>query len=305
MTTGLPLVSVVIPTYNRWPMVGEAVQSVLAQTFDRFELIVVDDGSTDSTVPSLSQRDSRLKVVTQPRAGVASARNAGVAMSRGKYIAFLDSDDLWSPAKLAVQTNFMERDSGMGICQTEETWIRNGIRVNPKLKHRKPSGDIFRRSLELCLVSPSAVMMTKELFDWAGRFDESLPVCEDYDLWLRIAVCHPVYLIDRPLVIKRGGHADQLSCSVWGLDRFRVLAIAKLLRSAGLVGDKRQWALNTLRKKIAILSAGAAKRGKVKDACKFEALLAELLKGSDNDGTNHSGICTDQGISSASSAALA
>lgn len=274
MTTGLPLVSVVIPTYNRWPMVGEAVQSVLAQTFDRFELIVVDDGSTDSTVPSLSQRDSRLKVVTQPRAGVASARNAGVAMSRGKYIAFLDSDDLWSPAKLAVQTNFMERDSGMGICQTEETWIRNGIRVNPKLKHRKPSGDIFRRSLELCLVSPSAVMMTKELFDWAGRFDESLPVCEDYDLWLRIAVCHPVYLIDRPLVIKRGGHADQLSCSVWGLDRFRVLAIAKLLRSAGLVGDKRQWALNTLRKKIAILSAGAAKRGKVKDACKFEALLA-------------------------------
>jgi glycosyltransferase involved in cell wall biosynthesis len=274
MTTNLPLVSVVIPTYNRWPMIGEAVQSVLAQTFDRFELIIVDDGSTDSTVPSLSQCDSRLKIITQPRAGVAAARNAGVAMSRGKYIAFLDSDDLWSPAKLAVQTNFMERDSGMGICQTEETWIRNGIRVNPKLKHRKPSGDIFRRSLELCLVSPSAVMMTKELFDWAGRFDESLPVCEDYDLWLRIAVCHPVYLIDRPLVIKRGGHADQLSCSVWGLDRFRVVAIAKLLR-AGLVGAKRQWALDTLRKKIAILSAGATKRGRVKDACEFEVLLAE------------------------------
>jgi glycosyltransferase involved in cell wall biosynthesis len=304
MTTGLPLVSVVIPTYNRWPMIGEAVQSVLAQTFDRFELIIVDDGSTDRTVPSLSQRDSRVKIITQPRAGVAAARNAGVAISRGKYIAFLDSDDFWSPAKLAVQTNFMERDSGMGICQTEETWIRNGIRVNPKLKHRKPSGDIFRRSLELCLVSPSAVMMTKELFDWAGRFDESLPVCEDYDLWLRIAVCHPVYLIDRPLVIKRGGHADQLSCSVWGLDRFRVLAIAKLLR-AGLVGAKRQWALDTLRKKIAILSAGAAKRGRVKDACEFEALLAELLKGSGNDGTHNSGICTDQGISSASSAALA
>ena len=304
MTTGLPLVSVVIPTYNRWPMIGEAVQSVLAQTFDRFELIVVDDGSTDSTVPSLSQRDSRLKVVTQPRAGVSAARNAGVSISRGKYIAFLDSDDLWLPAKLAVQTNFMERNSGVAICQTEETWIRKGVRVNPKFKHRKVAGDIFRRSLELCLVSPSAVIMTRELFDSAGGFDESFPVCEDYDLWLRIAVCHPVYLIDSPLVTKRGGHADQLSHSVWGLDRFRVLAIAKLLR-AGLVGAERQWALDILRKKIAILSAGAAKRGRFKDACEFDAVLAELLKGSGNDGTHNSGICTDQGISSASSAALA
>lgn len=304
MTTGLPLVSVVIPTYNRWPMIGEAVQSVLAQTFDGFELIVVDDGSTDSTASSLSQRDSRLKVVTQPRAGVSAARNAGVSISQGKYVAFLDSDDLWSPAKLAVQSNFMERNSGVRICQTEETWIRNEIRVNPKLKHRKPAGDIFRRSLELCLVSPSAVMMTKELFYWAGRFDESFPVCEDYDLWLRIAVCNPVHLIDRPLVTKRGGHADQLSRSVWGMDRFRVLAIAKLLRSGDLVGDQRQWALDTLRKKTAILAAGARKRGRLEDARQFEALMAGFLRGSD-EGTNHSGIFAEQRISSPISAALA
>ncbi len=304
MTTGLPLVSVVIPTYNRWPMIGEAVQSVLAQFFDRFELIVVDDGSTDSTVLSLRQRDSRLKVFTQPRAGVSAARNAGVAMAQGKYIAFLDSDDLWSPAKLAVQTNFMEQNSGVRICQTEETWIRNGIRVNPKLKHRKPEGDIFRRSLELCLVSPSAVMMTKELFYLAGRFDESFPVCEDYDLWLRIAVCHPVHFIDRPLVTKRGGHADQLSRSVWGMDRFRVVAIVKLLRAAGLVGDKRQWAIDTLRKKTSILAAGARKRGRLEDARQFEALLTEFLQGSDEE-RNHSGIFAEQRISSPISAALA
>ncbi len=304
MTTCLPLVSVVIPTYNRWPMIGEAVESVLTQTFNGFELIVVDDGSTDSTVPSLSQCDSRLKLVTQPRTGVSAARNAGVAKSRGKYIAFLDSDDLWLPGKLAVQTNFMERNFGARICQTDETWIRNGIRVNAKLKHRKPAGDIFRRSLELCLVSPSAVMMTRELFDLAGRFDESFPVCEDYDLWLRIAVCHPVYLIDRALVIKRGGHADQLSRSVWGMDRFRVLAIAKLLRATGLRGDKRQWALDTLRKKTAILAAGARKRGRLEDARKFEVLLAEFLQGTD-EGTNHSGIFAEQRISSPISAALA
>jgi glycosyltransferase involved in cell wall biosynthesis len=304
MTAGSPLVSVVIPTYNRWPMIAEAVQSVLTQTFEAFELIVVDDGSVDPSVALLKRGDSRLIVVSQRHAGVAAARNAGVALSRGKYIAFLDSDDLWSPAKLAVQTNFMEQNPGVGICQTEEIWIRNGIRVNPKLKHRKPSGDIFRRSLELCLVSPSAVMMTKDLFDSAGKFDESLPVCEDYDLWLRLAVCHSVYLIDRPLVTKRGGHADQLSRSVWGMDRFRVLAIAKLLR-AGLVGAKRQWALDLLRKKIAILAAGAAKRGRMKDLREFELLLAEFLQGSDDDRTHHSGICAEQGISFPISAALA
>lgn len=304
MATRPPLVSVIIPTYNRWPMIAEAVQSVLAQTFEAFELIVVDDGSTDNTARRLSSSDSRLRIFSQPHAGVAAARNAGVAISLGKYIAFLDSDDLWSPAKLEIQADFMERNSGVHICQTQEIWIRGGVRVNPKARHRKPSGDIFRRSLELCLISPSAVMMTKELFYWVGGFDESFPVCEDYDLWLRIAARHPVFLIDTPLATKRGGHADQLSRSVWGMDRFRVLAIAKLLRF-GLVGDRRQWALNSLRQKTSILAAGAAKRGKVDEARKFQALLAEFLEGAGDDRTSHSGLCFEQRISSTDKGALA
>jgi glycosyltransferase involved in cell wall biosynthesis len=304
MAAGPPLVSVVIPTHNRWPMIAEAVQSVLTQTFGDFELIVVDDGSIDNTARLLSSCDSRLQVLSQPHTGVAAARNAGVARSRGKYIAFLDSDDLWSPAKLAIQADFMEHNPEMHICQTEEIWIRRGVRVNPKARHRKPSGDIFQRSLELCLVSPSAVMMTKELFYLAGGFDEWFPVCEDYDLWLRIAVGHPVFLIESPLVTKRGGHVDQLSRSTWGIDRFRVLAIAKLLR-AGLVGEKRQWALDSIRQKISILAAGAAKRGKLDQARKFEALMSEFLEGADDDGTNDSGICAEQRISSADKRALA
>jgi glycosyltransferase involved in cell wall biosynthesis len=304
MAAGPPLVSVVIPTHNRWPMIAEAVQSVLTQTFGDFELIVVDDGSIDNTARLLSSCDSRVQVLSQPHTGVAAARNAGVARSRGKYIAFLDSDDLWSPAKLAIQADFMEHNPEMHICQTEEIWIRRGVRVNPKARHRKPSGDIFQRSLELCLVSPSAVMMTKELFYLAGGFDEWFPVCEDYDLWLRIAVAHPVFLIESPLVTKRGGHVDQLSRSTWGIDRFRVLAIAKLLR-AGLVGEKRQWALDSIRQKISILAAGAAKRGKLDQARKFEALMSEFLEGADDDGTNDSGICAEQRISSADKRALA
>ena len=191
MTTCLPLVSVVIPTYNRWPMIGEAVESVLTQTFNGFELIVVDDGSTDNTRASLSQCDSRLKLFSQPRTGVAAARNAGVPMSRGKYIAFLDSDDLWLPGKLAIQTISWNEILGALSAKLRKSGSAMGSESMPNRGTESLTGDIFQRSLELCLVSPSAVMMTKELFYWAGGFDESFPVCEDYDLWLRIAVCHP------------------------------------------------------------------------------------------------------------------
>ena len=191
-----PLVRVVIPTHNRWPMVCDAVGSVLAQSYRDFELIVVDDGSEDGTAEKLAAKyGSAVRVVWQPRRGVAAARNLGAKCSCGSYLAFLDSDDLWQPRKLEVQMAFMRAHADRQICQTEEIWIRNGVRVKPKKRHRKPSGDLFRASLDLCLVSPSAALMTRELFERVGGFDDSFPVCEDYDLWLRIALDHPVYLI--------------------------------------------------------------------------------------------------------------
>jgi glycosyltransferase involved in cell wall biosynthesis len=271
------LVSAIIPTYNRASMVTEAVNSVLAQSYRNFELIVVDDGSTDDTAGALASYGDALRFWSQARSGVAAARNTGVRISRGEYLAFLDSDDLWLANKLAVQTAFMEQNRRVEICQTEEVWIRRGIRVNPKATHRKPSGDIFRRSLERCLVSPSAVMMTRRLFESAGGFDDAFWVCEDYDLWLRIAVDHEVPLITKPLVVKRGGHADQLSRSEWGMDRFRVVTLIKLLRS-GLEGAKRHWVLDELRRKIAILSAGARKRGRKKEALAYERLATESFE---------------------------
>jgi glycosyltransferase involved in cell wall biosynthesis len=286
-------------------MVGEAVDSVLRQTRCSFEVVVVDDGSTDETVTALSGLDRRLRVVAQPNRGVAAARNAGAKQAQGKHLAFLDSDDFWLPRKLELQTAFMQRNPGVAICQTEEIWVRRGVRVNPKLKHRKPSGDIFRRSLDLCVVSPSAVMMTKEFFDRVGGFDESFPVCEDYDLWLRVAVIESVPLIGIPLVVKRGGHADQLSHSMWGMDRFRIAAIRKLLRR-GLDQEKRQWAVEVLRRKIAIVAAGARKRGREGDAGAYEAMLSEFCEESiGHVGTSDPGIRADQGISSAYHRALA
>ena len=192
---GRPLVSVIIPTYNRGWALGEAIESVLAQEYTNFELIVVNDGSTDDTRDILAGYEG-ITVLEQSNQGVSAARNNGVNCSRGAYVAFLDSDDLWLPQKLSTQVDFFQKNPEALICQTQETWVRKGQRVNSGKRHQKQSGLFFERSLELCLVSPSAVMLKKAFFEDMGGFDESLPACEDYDLWLRINAQHPIYLID-------------------------------------------------------------------------------------------------------------
>jgi glycosyltransferase involved in cell wall biosynthesis len=287
-------------------MLREAVESVLAQTYKDLELIVVDDGSTDETAVELERLGAPISYISGPRRGVAAARNLGVSAATGRFLAFLDSDDLWLPEKLAAQLGFMEGHPEVSICQTEEIWIRHGARVNPKARHRKPSGDIFRRSLELCLVSPSAVMITPALFHTTGGFDEKLPVCEDYDLWLRIGVDHSVPLMPQALVVKRGGHNDQLSHSLWGMDRFRVASLQKLLHS-GLAGERRQWALATLERKVSVLAAGARKRGREGDALEFEAILEEFdqfISEPPSNAGSSSGVRQSEGISSADRGAL-
>jgi len=270
----MPAVSVIIPTYNRRELVREALASVLAQTHSDVELIVVDDGSDDGTA-EVVQEFARVRYVYQPNRGVSAARNHGVALSSGALLAFLDSDDLWQPRKLESQVAFFTAHPQALICQTEELWLRHGVRVNPHNKHRKSAGDIFARSLELCLVSPSAVMLRRELFKQAGGFDESLPACEDYDLWLRIAATVPIHLIETPLVIKRGGHTDQLSHQFWGMDRFRVVALCKLLDSGVLSTEQRRLTVDVLHKKCAILAQGARKRGQ--DGEPYLAVAAAYL----------------------------
>ena len=267
-----PSVSVIIPTYNRGWSLRAAIDSVQAQAFDDFELIVVDDGSTDDTPQILDDYGPAVTVIRQANAGVSAARNTGIRAARGALVAFLDSDDRWLPEKLSAQVDFFAAHPDAMICQTEETWIRNGKRVNPKKVHKKPSGRIFRASLALCLVSPSAVMLRRRLFDEVGGFDEALPACEDYDLWLRISARHPVHLIETPLIIKTGGHADQLS-RMPGLDRYRIAAIQKIL-SVGRVSEaRRAAAIDMLQKKAAIYAGGCRKRGKIQEARYYEGLI--------------------------------
>jgi len=270
-----PLISVVIPTYNRGWILKEAVDSVLAQKYPAYEVIVVDDGSTDDTAAILAGYGNRITMLRQENRGVSAARNRGVRKAGGNLLAFLDSDDLWLPGKLEAQADFFHAHPEMLICQTEETWVRNGRRVNPKNRHKKPSGDIFEPSLELCLVSPSAVMLRRELFEEMNGFDERLPACEDYDLWLRIGCRYPVHLIDTPLIIKRGGHDDQLSRQP-SLDKYRIESLKTLIDSGRLSEGHRQAAVRVLIKKCRIYENGCLKRRRDAEAAVYQKLAARF-----------------------------
>jgi len=268
----VPLVSVIIPTYNRAALVQEAVASVLAQTCRDFELLVVDDGSTDGTREALAPLAGQINLRRHAsRRGVSAARNTGIAAARGVWLALLDSDDLWLPEKLARQLAFLAAHPELELCQTEETWVRRGVRVNPPLTHRKAGGRIFFQSLKRCLVSPSAVILHRRLLKKHGAFDENLPAAEDYDLWLRLSWRYPVGLLPEPLTIKRGGHADQLSRQ-WGLDRHRIRALVKLLAEPELPEPYARAARQMLAAKCAIYAQGCAKRGKLAEAHYYQEL---------------------------------
>jgi len=258
-------ISVIIPTYNRADFLREAIDSVLAQTYREFELLVIDDGSTDHTRDVIAMYGKQLTSHFQENRGVSSARNLGIRVSQGEYIALLDSDDRWLPQKLERQIAIMEHHPDLQLCHTEEIWIRHGVRVNPKKKHKKYSGDIFQYCLPLCVISPSSVMIRRTVFDEVGGFDERLPACEDYDLWLRITKTYPVYFIETPLLIKRGGHSDQLSRKHWGIDRFRIQALENLLQTNSLSDEQRVQTLQELQRKCKILANGCLKRQKLEE----------------------------------------
>jgi glycosyltransferase involved in cell wall biosynthesis len=269
-------VSVIIPTYNRGWIIKEAIDSVLAQTFNEYELIVVDDGSEDNTAEILAGYNNKIQIIHQANHGVSAARNRGIISSSGRYIALLDSDDLWFPEKLNKQVSFFQNHPDAMICQTQEIWIRNGNRVNPRKHHKKLSGMIFEPSLSLCLVSPSAVMFKRELIDRVGLFDENLPACEDYDLWLRVSLEFPVYLIDEALIIKRGGHEDQLSRNPM-LDKYRIEALKKILNQHLLTSEHRSAAKAKLKEKCMIYATGCQKRGRCREAEEYMRLADENL----------------------------
>lgn len=263
-------VSVIIPTYNRAQRLGKAIDSVLAQSHQDFELIVVDDGSEDNTDELIENYNSDIVYIRQENSGAAAARNRGIEKARYNLLAFLDSDDWFAENKLKTQIEAMNRNPSCLISHTNEIWYRNGQILNQKLKHRKSSGDIFAQSLELCAVGMSTIMIHKEIFDRYGFFDEGYPCCEDYEFWLRISAEEKFLLVEEPLTSKDGGRDDQLSAIYrTGMDKFRIKAIMKTLASGRLTEEQSGIARRELERKCRIYGTGCIKHGRAEEGRYF------------------------------------
>lgn len=255
-------ISVVIPVYNRLKPLIKCIESVKNQTTAVGEIIVVDDGSDELFAHEIHQYCREHTVIFHRLAsnsGVSTARNTGIRHARGTWIALLDSDDLWTADKIQSQIEFLNREENIRIAQSQEIWMRQGKMIKPKTHHHKPSGDIWKQSLDLCLVSPSAVIFEKELFENYGPFDENMRSCEDYDLWLRIARYESFGLVDKATVIKQGGHSDQLSVAYNRIDDFRIYSLIKNAIAESST-DHKCALLEQALKKLSVIRNGAIKR---------------------------------------------
>ncbi len=265
--SGIDKISVIIPTFNRAGLLADAVRSVLAQTLQPAEILVVDDGSSDASeglVASLA-RDAAttLRYLRQPHRGPAAARNHGIARCSFDLLAFLDSDDCWKPRKLELQALAMRLSPDTLVSHTRELWYRRGRFLNQQKRHRPPHGAIFEQCLPMCCVGMSTVMARRALFQQFGLFDETLACCEDYEFWLRVAASQPFLLVEQPLTIKHGGRPDQVSAMFrQGMDRFRIQALAKQLADSHLSASQRLHLGRELIRKCRIYGRGCGKHGK-------------------------------------------
>ena len=267
-------ISVVIPTLNRINTLQRALDSVINQTYKPAEIIVVDNGSSDGTLKFLREQYPKITILTENKIGVSSARNKGIKKSINQWIALLDSDDAWHPRKLEIQTSML--DSALkeyNLIHTDEVWFRNNKHINQMKKHKKQGGYIFERCLSLCCISPSSVLFKKNILDKVGLFDESLPVCEDYDMWLKICSSEEVLFAQDKLTYKYGGHKDQLSKSYWGMDRFRIKSIENIIKNLDLTYKQKKQAKKELIKKLKIIINGAFKRNNLSIVNEFSTKL--------------------------------
>ena len=262
-------ISVVIPTYNRIELLKRSIDSVINQTIKPSEIIIVDDGSNDGTEAMVKKKYDSLKLIKQKNKGASAARNSGIKASSGEWICFLDSDDEWKNDKLEKQIIAVANNSDYKFFHSNEIWIKNGKRINQKKKHKKYGGDIFKKCLDMCRISPSSVLIDKSIFEEIGFFNENLVVCEDYELWLRICDKYEVFFIDEPLIFKYGGHQGQLSYSIDSIEYHRIKALEYLL-STGLSKENRDYTIQMLISKISIYLNGLIKRGKKHEIAVYE-----------------------------------
>lgn len=280
----MPQISVILPTYNRVSTLPRAISSILAQSFQDWDLWLIDDGSTDTTAAWLAENTDLQKLGTRfhyrrtENRGVSAARNVAIHASDSQWLAFLDSDDEWLPHKLARQIELSEQQKDAPLIHGEEIWIRNGVRVNPMKKHQKRGGRIFRHCLPLCCISPSTAMIQSELLKHEGSFREDFPVCEDYELWLRICSRFEVGFIPDPITVKHGGHEDQLSRRYFAMDYWRVKAMAPFLSEPHLSQEDREAVAQEMAKKCDILMRGYEKHANMLYFSEVRALREQAMR---------------------------
>lgn len=299
-----PLVSVIIPVYNRNFLLKEAVLSVAAQTFTNFELIIIDDCSNCDPEPEIAMlpgiKNINLKFIKlKKHSGMPGfVRNKGASEAQGDFLAFLDSDDLWLPEKLQTQLDFIFADDELRkryaqsnfsifpnpdepyllqdektktvICHTREKWIRGSKIISQTSQKHNRSGDIFSDCLLKCIMGPSTVMVGTELFKKTGGFREDLEIAEDYELWIRIAAFYNALYIDKPLTVKRAGKWEQLSQKYNQIEIFRIDALGELIKNNFFPPQKLAEAKAVFAQKCRIYAAGCRKRGKIEEALKYE-----------------------------------
>lgn len=255
-------------------MLTEAVESVLTQVYNPLELLIVDDGSTEDLRLDMFIKDERVKALQGPPRGAAAARNLGIQAATGTYVAFLDSDDLWKPGKLALQIQALEEEPEAGLCYTDEVWLKDGKWLNQKKRHRKWGGWIFPFCLPLCIVSFSSAVIRRSVLDAVGPLNERLPVCEDYEYWIRLTLQFPVIYLPKKLVVKHGGHPDQLSTRYWGIDRFRVQALIGILGKEQLTSVQQELVAREVERKCRIVGQGARKHGFLERADYYDRMAS-------------------------------
>ena len=195
-----PLVSVILPTYNRRGVLGDSVRSVLAQTYRNFELIIVDDGSTDGTAELVRSICPAAAYVWQPHAGVAAARNRGLAEARGQLIALQDSDDLWHPEKLGLQVGVLANDPSVGVVCTAKRTIDKDGRVIGKQWKQLHSGWVTESLFKCVFVTTPSAVVRRRVVEQLGEFDGKLRITSDYQFWLRASLVTKFVAMDEPLV---------------------------------------------------------------------------------------------------------
>ncbi len=212
----MPSVSVIIPSYNAERWIKSTIDSVLAQTYSNIEIIVVDDGSTDESVSVISKNYPEIKLITQKNQGVAAARNKGIENASSEWIAFLDADDIWLPNKIRDQFELLATDREAQMAYSAwHVWPSQTPDPDPDLlsllektrdnsdKFQGPSGWIYPELLEDCHVWTSTVLAKRTLFEQIGKFDATLKIGEDYDLWLRASQSTKILRVAKPLALYR------------------------------------------------------------------------------------------------------